>query len=235
MPGKKIRHKTTALLASALAVIALTASACSGTTSGAGINENLTTTASASSDNDPFVTNIIRYNLFSSPSRPNQPALAGITFSSPANDDIFASRIIRSNLFDVASVAPNDILENLRRVAFSQMGKPYVFGGTSPSTGFDCSGFTGWVYRHVGVALPRSSREQFQVGTAIPKNQLRKGDLVFFRGSKKSNRITHVGIYLENGKFIHSPRRGYSISVSSLSDPGWVNKWAGGRRYLAKK
>jgi len=83
------------------------------------------------------------------------------------------------------------------------------------------------VFNKLGVNLPRSSREQFQEGKVIPKSQLKKGDLVFF-GSKK--RITHVGIYLEDNKFIHSSSSGDTVKISSLDEPTWERKYSGARR-----
>ncbi len=117
--------------------------------------------------------------------------------------------------------------QRLLALAFSQIGTLYRPGGVEPATGFDCSGFTTWVYSKLGVNLPRSSREQYQEGKVIAKTQLRKGDLVFF-GSKK--RITHVGIYLEDNKFIHSSSSGDTVKISSLDDPTWERKYSGARR-----
>lgn len=117
--------------------------------------------------------------------------------------------------------------QRLLALAFSQIGTLYRPGGTEPATGFDCSGFTTWVYSKLGVSLPRSSREQFQEGKVIAKAQLRKGDLVFF-GNKKH--ITHVGIYLEDNKFIHSSSSGDTVKISSLDEPAWERKYTGARR-----
>jgi len=131
------------------------------------------------------------------------------------------------NPFDLAKTPGSKGQQQLIALAFSQIGTLYRPGGTEPSTGFDCSGFTSWVYSKLGVNLPRSSREQFHEGKVIPKSQLRKGDLVFF-GNKK--RITHVGIYLEDDKFIHSSSSGDTVKISSLNDPTWVRKFTGARR-----
>ena len=112
-------------------------------------------------------------------------------------------------------------------LAYSQIGTLYHSGGVEPATGFDCSGFTSWVFNKIGINLPRSSGQQFQEGKVIAKSQLRKGDLVFF-GNKK--RITHVGIYLENNMFIHSSSSGDTVKISSLDDPTWERKYTGARR-----
>ncbi|GFK95025.1 Murein DD-endopeptidase MepH [Fundidesulfovibrio magnetotacticus] len=131
-----------------------------------------------------------------------------------------------SNPFELSFKGPKN-QQQLVALAFSQIGTLYRPGGVEPGTGFDCSGFTTWVYGKLGVNLPRSSREQFQEGKVIPKSQLKKGDLVFF-GNKK--RITHVGIYLEDNKFIHSSSSGDTVKISSLDEPTWERKYTGARR-----
>ena len=105
----------------------------------------------------------------------------------------------------------------------------YKRGGRQPSTGFDCSGFVRYVFRlGIGVELPRTSAAQFRSGEHVARKDLRSGDLVFFRTSGK--RVSHVGIYLDEDRFIHSPSSGKRVSVSSLSEPYWSRRFAGGRR-----
>ncbi|UGB37026.1 C40 family peptidase [Frateuria soli] len=106
----------------------------------------------------------------------------------------------------------------------------YVRGGRSPSTGFDCSGFVRYVFAHaIGLHLPANSARQFLAGTRVKRGDMQPGDLVFFhtRGKK---RISHVGIYLDNGRFIHSPSAGKSVEVSSLDEAYWAKRFAGARR-----
>lgn len=93
-------------------------------------------------------------------------------------------------------------------IARNYIGVPYRWGGTTPS-GFDCSGFTQYVFRKAGVSLPRTSAEQGRVGTKVSRSELRAGDLVYFPG--------HIGIYVGNGQFIHSPSPGKSVRIDSLS------------------
>ncbi len=93
------------------------------------------------------------------------------------------------------------------------IGTPYVHGGSSPK-GFDCSGFTQYVYAHFGGNLPRTSAGQYGCGTFVDKSQLQPGDLVFF---KSSSRISHVGIYVGGGSFIHSPQAGDKVKISNFS------------------
>jgi len=106
----------------------------------------------------------------------------------------------------------------------------YVRGGHSPSTGFDCSGFVRYVFAHaIGLRLPANSARQFLAGARVKRGDMQPGDLVFFhtRGKK---RISHVGIYLDNGRFIHSPSAGKSVEVSSLDEAYWAKRFAGARR-----
>ena len=106
--------------------------------------------------------------------------------------------------------------------AMSFVGTPYVWGGASPS-GFDCSGFTMYVYAHFGVSLPHNAAAQYGYGSPVPRGDLQPGDLVFFDG------LGHVGIYVGGGSFIHSPHTGDVVKVSSLS--GWyASTYVGARR-----
>lgn len=115
----------------------------------------------------------------------------------------------------------------LMKTAWSALGTPYVRGGTTPS-GFDCSGFVQWTYKHVGVNLPRTAREQSVFGTAIKKKEeLRVGDIVAFRHPRRGY---HTGIYIGEGKFIHSPRTRSVVKVNSLSDPYFSRTFLGARR-----
>lgn len=130
--------------------------------------------------------------------------------------------------------SPND-RANLRneivKTAKQYIGVPYRWGGESPRTGFDCSGLTMVVYRLNGLDLPRSSRQQWRVGNAVRRNQLAKGDLVFF-ATAGGRTVSHVGIYAGNDKFVHAPRRGEKIRISSLSAKYYKARYLGARSYL---
>lgn len=105
----------------------------------------------------------------------------------------------------------------------------YRRGGRDPRTGFDCSGFVRYVYEHtIGAVLPSNSAGQFQVGSSVARADMRVGDLVFFRIHGK--RISHVGIYLGDNRFIHSPSTGKRVSVSSLDEAYWARRFAGAKR-----
>lgn len=106
----------------------------------------------------------------------------------------------------------------------------YVRGGRSPSTGFDCSGFVRYVFAHaIGLHLPANSARQFLAGVEVRRGEMKPGDLVFFHTGGK-RRVSHVGIYLDNGRFIHSPSAGKSVEVSSLDERYWAKRFAGARR-----
>ena len=114
----------------------------------------------------------------------------------------------------------------LRVVKFARrlVGVPYRWGGDSPATGFDCSGFVRFVYKHFGITLPHSSYADFDLGVRVPRGSLRPGDLVFFDG------VGHVGMYIGNGRFIHAPHSGTDVQVTSMSDPWFQSSYDGARR-----
>ena len=126
----------------------------------------------------------------------------------------------------------NDYLRSrIVRSAKQYIGVPYRWGGESPDTGFDCSGLTMVVYQLNGLDLPRSSRQQWKAGKPVKPSRLEKGDLVFFATSG-GNRVSHVGIYTGNGNFLHAPRRGRKITISSLSNTYYKTRYLGARSYL---
>ena len=107
-------------------------------------------------------------------------------------------------------------------IALQYLGIPYVWGGSSPSTGFDCSGFTSYVYAQVGVYLPHHAASQYSMGTPVAYEQLAPGDLVFFSG------LGHVGLYIGGGQFVHAPHTGDVVRISSLSER--AGSYVGARR-----
>ncbi len=117
------------------------------------------------------------------------------------------------------------------RTAHGFIGIPYRWGGTSEKSGFDCSGLTMVVYRQNGLNLPRVSSSQFQAGRPIPRNAIQNGDLVFF-ATRNPRQVSHVGIYIGNGRFIHAPAPGRSVTVEQLSNPYFRSRFMGARTYL---
>ncbi|SNB44998.1 C40 family peptidase [Geobacter sp. DSM 9736] len=116
------------------------------------------------------------------------------------------------------------------RTAERFVGIPYRWGGNNVVDGMDCSGFVRAVYNLCGVNIPRTSREQFGTGENIDRDDLKDGDLVFFGASR--DEINHVGIYVGNRRFVHAPRRGADIKISSLDEEYFVKKFIGGKRYF---
>jgi cell wall-associated NlpC family hydrolase len=96
-------------------------------------------------------------------------------------------------------------------IALQYLGIPYVWGGSSPSSGFDCSGLVSYVYAQVGVSLPHHAASQWNYGTYVSQDQLQAGDLVFFHG------LSHVGIYIGGNQFVHAPHTGDVVKISQLS------------------
>lgn len=115
--------------------------------------------------------------------------------------------------------------------AQSYIGVEYSWGGTSIEEGFDCSGLTMAVYQMNGLNLPRSSKDQYNAGVPVARDQLKKGDLVFFEISQ-GQKISHVGIYIGNREFIHAPGKDKKIRKDSLVDGYYRNRFVGARTYL---
>ena len=109
-------------------------------------------------------------------------------------------------------------------IALQYLGIPYVWGGASPSTGFDCSGFIMYVFAQIGVYLPHHAASQFAYGTPVSREQLAAGDLVFFDG------LGHAGIYIGGGQFVHAPHTGDVVKISSIYESWYSATWVGGRR-----
>ena len=115
--------------------------------------------------------------------------------------------------------------------AKTYLGSPYKYGGNNPS-GIDCSGFVKNVYDKFGVKLPRTARQQYTTGAGIDRGELSTGDLIFF-GRGRSRDPSHVGIFLEDGKFIHSSaRRNGGVRVDSLDDNFYRHTFMGGRKMV---
>ena len=123
--------------------------------------------------------------------------------------------------------APAPLPLGTRAVKYARhlLGIPYRYGGNTPASGFDCSGFVRYVYEHVGVSLPRDSYAQFDTGHRIARDALKPGDLVFFNGAG------HVGIYVGKDEFIHAPHTGTVVQISSLD--GWYARGFDGARRIA--
>lgn len=109
------------------------------------------------------------------------------------------------------------------------LGSPYKWAGTT-TNGFDCSGYTSWVFDKFGIDLPRSSKSQAQAGQWIAPDQLLPGDLVFYNTS--GNGISHVGVYVGDGKFYHSATN-KGVTISEMSESYYANRYVTARRILS--
>jgi len=111
-------------------------------------------------------------------------------------------------------------------VALDQVGVPYRYGGNSPR-GFDCSGLVQYSYSRVGRALPRTTSQLWSVTSDVRRDDLQAGDILFFRIEGK---MSHVGLYVGNGRFVHAPSSGRSVSVESLGSPFYAAAFIRGGR-----
>jgi cell wall-associated NlpC family hydrolase len=125
--------------------------------------------------------------------------------------------------------ASDDQMNELVMYAVSLADTPYHYGGNSANKGFDCSGFVGHVFQHtLNIPLPRTSREISKVGKQISPSELNPGDLVFYNTRHAS--FSHVGIYIGDGKFVHSPRTGESVRTEEMQTRYWKTRFNGARR-----
>ena len=153
---------------------------------------------------------------------------APLTASPDDIDRLLADKSLLSRLDDVrhrVTDRASDIVFN----AMGFMGVPYVRGGNTAEGGFDCSGFVRAMYEQsLGLLLPRRANEQAAATERIDKSDLQPGDLVFFNTMRRA--FSHVGIYVGDGKFIHSPRTGSEVRVEDMRQSYWQRRFDGARR-----
>jgi len=131
----------------------------------------------------------------------------------------------QTSLLDQASASVQEVMMS----ALALTGTPYKFGGTSPDTGFDCSGFVRYVFQQAAnLTLPHGARALSQIGKVIPMDQLQPGDLVFYNTLKSS--FSHVGIYIGDNRFIHAPSAGGGVHIVNMQDEYWAKRFNGARR-----
>lgn len=146
-------------------------------------------------------------------------------------DGVIGADTYRALMGREIAVSRDGSSSSVRRIVQASLryqGVPYVFGGTTPN-GFDCSGFTRYVFAQAGVYLPRAADEQYEVGRTVSYNRLQSGDLVFF--STYESGASHVGIYLGNGQFI-SATSSRGIAIARLDSGYWGDRYIGARRVL---
>jgi cell wall-associated NlpC family hydrolase len=163
---------------------------------------------------------------------------AGLWFSSSAwsidppqlpqdNSSLSKTNFAIARLHDITNRA-----SELAVQALSMLGINYRYGGTSPDTGLDCSGLVQYVFKEAwGTDLPRTAVEISRVGEKIGKGELQPGDLVFYNTLRRG--FSHVGIYLGDGKFIHSPSAGGQVRIEDMDVAYWKKRFNGARRIAA--
>ena len=137
---------------------------------------------------------------------------------------------VRSDLLVLTSNATSGKGSSIVETALSHLGTRYVYGGASAG-GFDCSGFVYYVLKQLGFSPYRTPADQYNQGTYVEKGSLQPGDIVFFAGTYASG-ISHVGIYVGGGQFIHSPNSRSTVSYSDLTSGYWAQHYYGARRMV---
>ncbi|WP_350403638.1 C40 family peptidase [Pseudomonas sp. W17] len=140
--------------------------------------------------------------------------------------------VVRAPVFN-SSQTFSPVAEDVLFRALGLVGTPYRWGGNTPDAGFDCSGLIGYVYRDAaGISLPRSTREM--IGMQAPdvgKNALQTGDLIFF-ATNGGSQVSHAGIYVGEGRFVHAPATGGTVKLDSLSKAYWQKAYLSAKRVL---
>ena len=160
------------------------------------------------------------------PAQPSAKAVQDV--KNAQRDDASLKQWLTNNGFvHQVSTRASDLVVN----ALSFLGVQYHYGGDTARSGFDCSGFVRYVYQEtLGTVLPHNAAQQAREGEKISESQLKPGDLVFFNTLRRA--FSHVGIYIGNGQFIHSPRPGQTIRIEDLDAPYWAKRFDGARRIL---
>jgi len=169
------------------------------------------------------------------------PKVAAVKKMQLRHADLFNEKDYEQSLQELADAEPDsqvdlrkntelkvDNVRELKKAAYGFLGTRYRFGGTSRTAGIDCSGFVQKVFRDLSVSLPRTAREQFEVGNAVAPGDLQKGDLIFF--STYAPYASHVGIYLGNNKMIHASSRDHRVVISPMNTPYYRSRFLGAKR-----
>lgn len=145
-------------------------------------------------------------------------------------EDLIRQRGGSSNSSQAQSQASKEQAGDLIMNAMGLIGLSYRYGGNNPNQGLDCSAFMQYIFKQsMRVSLPRTASEQFSVGSSVDRSSLQPGDMVFFRTAGPS-RISHVGMYIGGDRFIHAPRTGKNIEITSITSKYWSKTYAGARR-----
>lgn len=152
--------------------------------------------------------------------------LAACASNAPVNEPMTAPRA-------TASAAFNPVADDVLFRAIGLVGTPYVWGGNTPSSGFDCSGLINFVYNDVaGIRLPRTTQQMLQMqGQRVARNSLRSGDILFF-STAGHGRVSHAGIYVGDGRFVHAPSSGGTVRLDSVDAKYWNKAYLQAKRVL---
>lgn len=134
------------------------------------------------------------------------------------------------------STAFNPAADEVLLRAIGLVGTPYVWGGNTPSSGFDCSGLIGFVYQEVaGIRLPRTTQQMLHMpGQQIARSQLQSGDIIFFATAGRG-RVSHAGIYVGEGRFVHAPSNGGTVRLDSVNAAYWNKAYLQAKRVLSSE
>lgn len=134
------------------------------------------------------------------------------------------------------STAFNPAADEVLLRAIGLVGTPYVWGGNTPSSGFDCSGLIGFVYQEVaGIRLPRTTQQMLHMpGQQVSRNQLQSGDIIFFATAGRG-RVSHAGIYVGEGRFVHAPSSGGTVRLDSVNAAYWNKAYLQAKRVLSSE
>jgi len=156
-------------------------------------------------------------------------ALLGACASAPPPQP----RVVQRPVLVTPTENPSPAAEDVLFRALGLVGTPYRWGGNTPDSGFDCSGLIGFVYRDAaGIALPRSTRDMIVMRAPnIGREQLQSGDLVFF-ATGGGSQVSHAGIYVGEGRFVHAPATGGTVKLDSLDKPYWQKAYLNAKRVI---
>jgi cell wall-associated NlpC family hydrolase len=135
---------------------------------------------------------------------------------------------------EAQGTSPGDSSKGAQLVAEAKkhLGDKYVYGAEGPNT-FDCSGLIQFAAKQLGINLPRVASDQAKAGREVSKGELQPGDLVYFKGTTGDpNKVSHIGMFIGNGQFIHAPKPGDVVKISNLNDSYYVEHWGGARRIV---
>jgi cell wall-associated NlpC family hydrolase len=159
----------------------------------------------------------------------NTPDISTLSQVSPAGESVDTAAQTLAAQSPTVPSSVRDRAASLVENALGFIGVKYRRGGNAPETGFDCSGLVHYVFHDAwGLDLPRRAEQISHIGERIGKDQLKPGDLVFYSTLKKT--VSHVGIYLGDGQFIHAPSRGEEVRVEDMNQPYWIKRFSGARR-----